>query len=322
MKSFPVSHYLNKIIVFYFPEKANYWHTVTPCKIDRKPNKLGTYYLDFISKADFPGKFTNEGVPLYDYPNKEPFVHPIVVCQYALGLYEKLLRNDFTDHVTMNKFLIQTEWLRHNWIKSVDSAIWQIWFDIPEYRLFQPWYSALAQGEAVSVLTRAYLLTGDEGFIKLSEKAIVPFNLPVNKGGLINYFDNIPIFEEYPSPFRTVGVLNGFIFSLFGLFDLYLLNQNQNAARLLNMGIDSLKKILKNYDLRFWSQYYLFDYPKSYTSSSTYHRIMFNQLEAMYFLTGEKLFFDYAKKWQSYERNYFYKTRALFDKLVYSKKIV
>lgn len=308
--------------MFYAPQKASYWHTVTPCSIDKKPQVLGGYYLDFISKVDFPGRFTEEGIPLYDYPNKDSFIHPIVVCQYALGLYEKLLRNNFANESIKNRFLAQAEWLRHNYIKDLDAAIWQIQYDIPEYGLFQPWYSALAQGEALSVLTRAFLLTNDEAYIKLCEKAIVPFNVPVNKGGLINYFDSIPIFEEYPSPLRTVGVLNGFIFSLFGLFDLYLLTQNQNAEKLFNTGIDSLKKILKKYDLGFWSQYYLFDYPKTYTSSSTYHRLMFNQLEAIYFITGEKLFFDYAEKWKRYDRNYFYKTRALFNKLVSSKKII
>ena len=117
MKFKDLKNYFNKILVFYYPEIAGYWNSITPCAIFEKPNKLGRYYLDFSSKIFYPGTFSKDGVPLFSYKGKELIVHPTVVTQYAFGIYEKLYQENFADSNLKDKFLRMAKWLETN---SVD----------------------------------------------------------------------------------------------------------------------------------------------------------------------------------------------------------
>lgn len=315
-------HFLNKIIVFINPYKASYWHTITRCTIDKKPTELNRYYLDFSSKLNYPEKMDHNGVPLWRN-NKEPyFYHPIVICQYALGIYEHLYLSNFSDNNLKNKFLTQADWLKNNYKDIGIGKIWYIYYDIPLYGIKKPWYSALAQGEAVSVLVRAYKLTNEKLYLELAEDAIKPFFIEVNNGGLVNYFNSIPIYEEYPSPIRTVGVLNGFMFSLFGLYDLSLASASNSAQNLFEQGIQSLIKLLPYYDTGYWARYFIFDYPKSYVASFTYLSLMYEQLKALYYLTGEKVFQEYSDKWKYYSNKKSNKLKALMKKILYANTLL
>jgi hypothetical protein len=261
------------------------------------------------------------GIPLWRTNSEPYFYHPIVIAQYALGIYEHYLQSGFKDENLKNKFLAQVDWFKDNFTDINCGKVWNILYDIPLYKIKKPWYSALSQGEAVSVLTRAYLITKDENLISLCEDAINPFTTTVKEGGLINYFNEIPIYEEYPSSYRTVAVLNGFMFSLFGLYDLLLLTNSKKAESLFNVGVDSLKKLLPFYDTGYWARYYLFDYPQEYVASFTYISLMYEQLKVMYYLTGEEILKEYSDRWKSYTENTFFKTKALIKKIFYANSL-
>lgn len=316
-----IKHFANKVAVFLNPDKASYWHTITRNTLVVKPQELGRYYLDFSSKFDFPGKIDDNGIPLFSFRKEEYFYHPIVICQYALGIYEQLYKSNYKNEMLGKMFLNQAEWLLRNKTLLEIGTVWSMNFDIDEYGLYKPWYSVLTQGEAVSVLTRAFLLTKKNEFLQSAEDAIKMFDTPVSEGGLMNYFNGNLVFEEYPSTKRTVAVLNGFIFSLFGLYDLILLNNSPRASELFYKGILSLKKLLPFYDTGYWCRYYLFDYPKEYVASFTYMSIVFEQLSSLYYLTGEQIFLEYSKKWKEYSLNRFRKIRALIKKITYAKKL-
>jgi heparosan-N-sulfate-glucuronate 5-epimerase len=315
------SHFINKILVFYKPDIATYWHTITPCTIKNKPLELDRYYLDFSSKFNFPGIIDDAGIPIYEFPNKRRIYHPIVICQYALGIFEKLYLSGYKEGKLKQKFMIQADWLLEKGTDTSKGFVWYLDFNIEEYGLYPPWFSALSQGEAISVLTRAYKISNNTDYLTICEKAIIPFSMSVDSGGLVNIFNRIPIYEEYPSPKKTVAVLNGFMFSLFGLYDLYLANNNSQAFKLFENGIDSLTKIIKYYDIGYWSRYYLFDYPKKYNASYTYHNIMINQLMALYYISGNEVLKEYSIKWEKYKNNNINKTRALLNKLFYARKL-
>lgn len=314
-------HYINKVLVFINPDNASYWHTITRCSIEKRPDKLGRYYLNFESKLYYPESFDDNGIPLWKTNDEPYFHHPIVICQYALGIFEHLYQKNFSDEDLKVKFIKLADWLKNNYKEINCGKIWYIYYDIPLYGIRKPWYSALAQGEAVSVLTRAHLLTGNEEYLRIAEEAITPFFVNVNEGGLLNYFNAVPIYEEYPSEIRTVGVLNGFMFSLFGLYDLILLNKSENAEKLFAIGIDSLKKLLPYYDTGYWARYFLYDYPKRYVASFTYISIMYEQLKVLYHLTDEKIFLEYSQKWKTYSEKRWNKLRALSEKILYANTV-
>lgn len=316
-----LKNYLNKILVFYFPERAGYWNSLTPNTISQTPTTLGRYYLDFISKIEYPGKFNKDGIPLFTFRSHPLIEHPTVISQYAFGLFEKLYRENYSNNNLQIKFLKLSDWFDKNKVEKNGSYCWYINIDYnPEYRLSNPWISAMAQGEAISVLTRATLLTSDKKYESVATKALNIFQVDVKDGGLLNYFNSFPVYEECPTPHKPMVVLNGFIFALYGLYDLYLLNRNEKAFTLFYQGVKSVKNLLPYFDTGKWTNYYLFDYPKNYYSSYTYHYLVTEQLRALYFITGDKDFLDYSVRWRSYIKSIFNRSFALYKKLTHSNK--
>jgi heparosan-N-sulfate-glucuronate 5-epimerase len=303
---------LNKSIVFFFPGIANYWNTITSCNIKSKPCNLGKYYLDFSSKAFYPGKFDDKGIPLYKY-NNDFIYHPIVIAQYALGLFELIEEYNFRE-----KFLSQSEWFLNNAAKNNSGASWVLNIKVDEYDIKSAWISAMAQGEAISVLTRAFLLTGDNKYMIAAESALFAFSQEVKSGGILNEFKGIKIFEEYPAA-RPTAVLNGFIFSIFGLFDLMLLGEKK-SGELFIQSIQSLKKLLPYYDINYWSSYDLYNYPDYFPATYTYHLIHVEQLKTLYILTGEEMFNNYSLKWKAYSEKTYYKIKVLLKKIYLETK--
>ncbi len=309
----------NKGIIFFNPRAANYWHMVTPCFVSLKPERPGRYYLDFTSKANYAQGFDKNGIPMFKYLDEIPATyHPTAICQYALGLYDCLFDSNFKNGEIKRKFLTQADWLVNNKTIRNGMALWLFHYPDKTYKLSPPWYSAMTQGEAISVLCRAYTLDGDEKYISTSEEALIPFELPVSKGGVINRFQNIPVYEEFPVQ-KVTGVLNGAIFSLFGLYDLSLINKDSNARFLFENGVENIIQLLKFYDLGYWSRYDLYNYPIVNPASYTYHNLHIEQLKALYILTGREIFREYSEKWFKQNQKLVNRIRALINKLIYMK---
>ena len=94
------------------------------------------------------------------------------------------------------------------------------------------WYGAMCQGQAISVLVRAYLTSGNEEYLAAAEKAVGVFNISSANGGVKAVFMNQHVwYEEYPTTPSTF-ILNGFMYSLLGLFDLKSVKQNSFAKQL------------------------------------------------------------------------------------------
>ena len=301
--------FLNKILIFYLPVKADYWNSISRCNIKSKPSEVGDYYLDFLSKAFYPDEFDINNVPLYKYKGNLIY-HPIVISQYALGLFEQIK----SDKKSIDKFVIQADWLVNNGVVIDKGIYWYINIPIYEYEINKSWISAMAQGEAISVLTRAYSLTQNKKYLLTAGSALVPFTNDVSNNGVVNQFKNIKIFEEYPSKKPSV-VLNGFIFSLFGLYDLMLLNIDE-AKELFCQGIRSVTKLLPYFDINYWTNYDLYEGSPNNPASYTYHMIHVEQLKTLYILTGDEMFLKYAGKWEAYSKNFCFKSKALIKKIV------
>jgi len=314
-------NYFNKVKTFYSPDSAGYWNSLTKCCISKKPVQLDRYYLDFSSKYYYPGPFSSENIPLYSFKGQRLVEHPIVIAQYALGVFENLYSGSFNDDNIKTKFLKVADWFAKNKVNVCNGYGWLIKIKYPEYNLLEPWISGMAQGEAISVLSRAAKISGNNLYEDISVQALSPFEYDVNDGGLINYFNSIPVYEEFPTRDRTMAVLNGFIFALFGLYDLFLLNKNKKAFELFDKGIHSLKKLLPFYDIKTWTRYYLYNYPDKYYSSYTYHILVLEQLKALFYITEEKMFLDYSDRWLDYSNSFIKKNIALFKKIVNSNKM-
>lgn len=301
---------LSSLSIYYKKDSGNYFDSITHCHINEVPHQLGKYYLDFSSKAYYSGNFDEDGIPLY-----QDYYHPIVISQYAFGLYELIFKNNFSDVNLIKKFLKQADWLVNNSVKVNGKITWLVNKKILDYGLDKPFSSGLAQGEAISVLLRAYSINNNQIYFDCAEKALQIFEMDVKDGGIKNVFKNNPIYEEYPSP-KPNFVLNGFIFSLFGLYDFILFNKNSKATELFEQGIKTLENLLSLFDTGYWSQYNLFFYPEKYLASAKYHIIHIEQLKALNILTDKKIFLEYSNKWNNYSNSFIIKTYALIKKIM------
>ncbi|GLH02048.1 D-glucuronyl C5-epimerase [Gryllus bimaculatus] len=118
------------------------------------------------------------------------------------------------------------------------------------------WYSAMGQGHAISVLARAYHHSGgDAQYLRAALAGLRPFRVASADGGVLaTFLGKFPWYEEYPTRPASF-VLNGFIYSLLGLYDLKTIappDQAQEAAALFEQGMVSLKvRKHKEVDFRF-----------------------------------------------------------------------
>jgi hypothetical protein len=165
-------------------------------------------------------------------------------------------------------------------------------------RLSPPWISALGQGGVLSVLTRAYALSGDERYMPAARQAMKPFEISVSQGGVQARFPDGGVgFEEYLWPKPKI-VLNGFITSLVGLHDLGEVAGEAHATDLLMQGVRSLASNLHCYDRGYWSTYDL----TGHVASESYHLYHIMQLWALYEMTDCDIFKEYSSMWPGYRQ--------------------
>jgi heparosan-N-sulfate-glucuronate 5-epimerase len=89
------------------------------------------------------------------------------------------------------------------------------------FHLNTSWYSAMAQGQAISLLCRLYFQTKNQTYFFSALNALNLYGIKVNYGGFQTEFLNTGYiwFEEYPTRPHSLFVLNGFIYSIFGIKD-------------------------------------------------------------------------------------------------------
>lgn len=118
--------------------------------------------------------------------------------------------------------------------------------------LKQGWYSSMGQGHAISLLARAYYYSnGDAKYLRAAINGMKPFRVPSRQGGVLaKFLGKYDWYEEYPTTPASF-VLNGFIYSLLGLYDLKVIgtaSASREATQLFDQGMASLKKMLLLYD--------------------------------------------------------------------------
>lgn len=260
-------------------------------------NKLGTYYSniynDLLStririKLDRNGIITSAG-------GKKDYYSPILISQYGISNFNAFERT--RDEKYRKTFLNQANWLvNHQKSVSKKMGIWEFPVSEEHYGAKAPWISSMAQGEAISVLTRAYQTTGDEKYIQSAKKALNAFTHDIKDGGVSSSQYGLLFFEEVavtPSP----HILNGFIFSLWGPYDYYLATGDGEALQLYKDGLRTLILALPLYHTIDGSRYDLRLRIRPSMASLDYQGIHILQLRALYKQTGFETFLKYADKW-------------------------
>ena len=323
--------YYNRIFSAYLlpgESQLTFWHETPQASVQATPDKLGPYYMNFPQKASYLAHQDSAGIPLLDYRGKIGLQYnPIAIAQWGLGNYNLFRGSADSESGTSEsgteeykaKFLAASDWLRsHLERNSFGIFVWNHHFDW-EYRdtLRAPWYSGLAQGQGISLLTRAYAETGLATYAEAAQQAFASFLKPVTEGGVVFVDPNHDIwFEEYlVSP--PTHILNGFIWACWGVLDYFLATCDQEAKKLFDEATKTLRANLHRYDLGFWSLYEQSGTRLPMIASSFYHQLHIVQLRVMHRLTGDKLFAEYAARWQEYLLQSSNRIRALCYKSVF-----
>lgn len=284
---------------------SGYWSSPQRPGENFQVGELEGYFNDLRHKADWDGRTTEEGIPIQGPSEDESFIFPITVFQKALGHWDHSYEQRPEHH--LSEFRTIARWAVDN---QDDSGGWPCWVSGEE--VMNP-YSSMAQGQAASVLSRAYDLTGDPVLKKSAEDAIELMLKDIEDGGTARRKDGHLYLEEYPRRSdRTV--LNGWIFSIYGLYDYLISNENHRFRQALYETVESLSRNLDRFDKGYWSHYDL----EGNTALPFYHDLHVNQLSVLQrtFSEHSNAFKRMADQWEAHQERRLNLLRATLDKAI------
>lgn len=182
------------------------------------------------------------------------------------------------------------------------------------YDTMEPgWVSAMAQGQALSVFARAYLLSGEPAYIAAGNASLEFLTLPVEGGGVRGSLRDLhPRLERYTSLYEydhslSPHTLNGFIFTIFGLYDWSMLAQQAPeagaatdlAGTYFACGAHTVANSLRYYDIGGFSAYNMrqaLGLGMPY-AGATYHKVHIAQAVALHSITPHPELLHWASLW-------------------------
>lgn len=269
-------------------------------KIYSKETVAG-YYNNLTEKVT---KFGCPGgqLPMSQVDGKNKLYFSIAIFQYGLAAYDLYLMNN--DVSMLEKVKASADWALKEQQANGGWKTFTFYNDRPDQL-----YSAMAQGEGISLLIRAYIAFKNEEYLNAAEKAKIFMLKPISEGGTTEYGDGVYLYEYLNAPL----VLNGWIFSAWGLFDYAKFFRDDEVMTIWHKTVESIVNKLPNYDHGDWSLYH--DDGKS-LANPFYHKLHIAQLNVMHDLTGIEAFSDYSLLFQKYQKNPWYRIKTFLTKIV------
>ena len=262
-------------------------------------DEIRGYYNDLTGKISSGTVVDDKNIPLTEIEGGTFVRFPIAIFQYGLAVYDTHLagEGDLTVFRTIS-----------DWALSMqrDDGSWDAFGPLGSSRYT---VSSMCQGEGASLLFRAAKEFGDKKYEEAAFKAIDFMLRPVNEGGTAVYEEGRLYLEEYPQKPRR-SVMNGWIFSIFGLYDAKLIKPNRYTS-VFNQTLDTLCRDIRLYDCGYWS---LYD-AQGKIASPAYHSLHIALLDVLYDLTGRKELQDAGSRFEAYSKKKSYRAKAILKKL-------
>jgi hypothetical protein len=271
------------------------------------------YYLDMRVKA-----FDPDPVAAWPYEyRKEAWV---VFAQLGLGAYERYLVGDGEEWLALARHTADVL-CAHQTLDGTRRGGFEHTYDFPHtFPLRAPWISSMAQGEGASLLVRLHLETGEERYAEAARLALEPLSVRTADGGAMELLGGRPFPEEYPTDPPSY-VLNGAIFSLWGLYDVGRGLEESAAMDAFEHGVDTLVANLHRWDTGWWSLYDLYPHPQRNVASSAYHMLHIDQLRVMARLAPREELLVTADRFESYAASRANRVRAFAEKSVFRLRV-
>lgn len=178
-----------------------------------------------------------------------------------------------------------------------------------------PWINAMVQGWIGAVLARAHQVTGEDGFADAARRAVGPCLVPTERGGVRDREHNQRVFyEKYPLPGQTRHVLNGFMASLLGIWDVARATGDRDARCAFDEGVASLDDtVLGTYDNGHTSLYDQRADKRATPSCVFYTWVHARQLASLARITGQHRLWSWAERWRAYNHGIEHRARTALE---------
>ena len=199
-------------------------------------SEIKGYYNDLTEKVTKDKNYDKIQLPILKTGTGETVLFPTAIFQYGLGAYDLYLLTN--KNTFLNIFKLCVDWAYQNQTKN---GSWDNFsFKQPEAP-----YSAMTQGEGASLLIRAYKEFNKEKYFIAAKKAIEFLVTPIENGGTAKYRGNDIFLLEFTN--KPV-VLNGWIFSLFGLYDYLLVDKDKDIMEVYKGSVQTLVNHLEHFE--------------------------------------------------------------------------
>jgi len=270
---------------------------ITDYPVKRLRYQEWPYVGEKLVSMDYQNSYPtdDEGIILFIYNDGE-YYHPVNISQWVLRFLDGYVQTNDPEY--LHRAEIFAEKLLDISVEVKDALYLPYVFDIPVHghpvdKMIAPWYSGMAQGQSLSAFVRLYHITGRTKYRTAAEKIFQSF-LYFRSGSdpWTVYMDSSSYYwiEEYPMDVPG-QVLNGFIFSIYGLYDYYLFSQDITSKQLIQASVTTIHRYISDFrnkgDI---SKYCL----KHGHQNGGYHMVHIDQLNMLYAITGDRYLRDMA----------------------------
>ncbi len=224
--------------------------------------------------------------------------NPVSILQLGLGAWQldRDTPGEGWEHVARSV----TAWISAD---ATDDGLLTYRFDMPHtFELAAPWASALAQGQAASLLVRM------PGVLPPTRDAellgLLAGTLLGDAGGLLVELPEGPILEEYPTSPPSL-VLNGAVFATFGLLDLAACERlapdlAERCEQMARATADTIAATLGEWELPSgWTAYDRHPHPIRHVASPFYHDLHVELVGVLAELLPDPAFAVHLERWQA-----------------------
>jgi hypothetical protein len=237
--------------------------------------------------------------------------HPVAQAQYGLGLLAGLAATNDADYLRRARIQADRLMDRAVWVEEV--IYFPYPFDFPRHGdpidvMRAPWYSGMAQGQALSLLVRLAETTGDDRYADAADATFDSFLRLRRKGsdpdsrgiGLeetdpwIAFVDEHGYYwvEEYAGGGRPPDLtFNGLGFALYGLVDYARFTGDPDARLLIRGLLTTIDRAAAAIRVAGETSRYCLTHG---TQDARYHATHIGQMEELHRLTGDRRFARWA----------------------------
>lgn len=251
---------------------------------------LGTPLQSF---DDYPQD--DDGVIVFTYDGRE-FYNPVQIAQRGMWFGENYRRTG--DERYLKRSEAHASRLLAEAVE-VDGALYLPYrFDFrlhgkKDQVMQAPWYSGMAQGQALSLFLRLHEWTGRDAYREAADglmKSLHPQRGAGEPSVARLDCEGYYWIEEYPREVST-KTLNGFVFGIYGVYEYWRATGDAEAERLVRASLATLKRYLPEYRVPDSPSYYCLKHRVQYTR---YHSVHIAQLWYLHRLSGDPYFDEMA----------------------------